>query len=54
MKPEENGGYISDCGFHEPSDFAISAEGMQSQKKVWAEINELLIKITPDAMAVWK
>ncbi|KAI0050924.1 NAD(P)-binding protein [Auriscalpium vulgare] len=42
-----HGAYISDAAVHEPSDFVLSDEGMQMQKRVWDESVAILSAVSP-------
>lgn len=49
---EDRGPYVSDCGFHEPSDFVISGTGQKVQKKVWRELTAIIEDKAPDAAKI--
>lgn len=51
-KQDNPGEYISACQFAEPSDFTISETGRKTQKRVWAEIQQVLKKECPQMISL--
>ncbi|KAJ9605941.1 hypothetical protein H2200_009790 [Cladophialophora chaetospira] len=49
--PETHGQYLSDCKIALPSDFVLSAEGIEAQERVWEELTQSLERISPGIMA---
>ncbi|KAL8921656.1 MAG: hypothetical protein Q9208_005585 [Pyrenodesmia sp. 3 TL-2023] len=49
--PESHGKYIGNCRFEDVSPFVQSAEGLETQKRVWDELSAKLEKIQPGIMA---
>jgi retinol dehydrogenase-12 len=47
MGEESHGKYLSDCMIKAPSPFVTSAEGQETQKRVWKELKEILEGIQP-------
>lgn len=47
------GEYVTDCSFAEPSDYVISPKGKQTQKTVWSELQEILRKEAPDTAQIF-
>lgn len=45
-----HGQYLDDCKVGRYSDFVLSEEGMQTQKRLWSELSEKLDKIQPGIM----
>lgn len=49
----EQGAYVSDCAFEEPSDLVISAEGDAIGRRVWKELEDIYKKECPAALEVF-
>lgn len=50
---ENQGEYVSDCSFVEPSDFSISPAGLEGQKKVWNDLHKIFSSVAPEANSVF-
>lgn len=48
----DNGLYVTDCAFSEPSDLVLSSDGGRGQKNVWKELMEIYSKQAPVAAKV--
>ncbi|KAI0049948.1 hypothetical protein FA95DRAFT_760809 [Auriscalpium vulgare] len=44
---ELNGAYIASGAVYEPSDFVLSDEGLQMQKRIWDESVDILSAVSP-------
>ncbi|KAN0095761.1 putative short-chain dehydrogenase/reductase family protein [Hyaloscypha variabilis] len=47
---ETHGQYLDDCKLGTVSTFVTSEEGVETQKRLWAELSEILEKIQPEIM----
>ncbi|EJT99540.1 NADP-binding protein [Dacryopinax primogenitus] len=48
----KTGVYLSSCRITEPSDFVISKEGQEAEKKIWAETLDILGQVDPEVTHV--
>ena len=49
----EQGSYVSDCAWEEPSDLVISKEGDDLGRRIWAELEDIYRKECPAALEVF-
>lgn len=50
---KDNGLYVTDCQFSEPSDLVLSSDGGRGQKNVWKELMDIFAKQAPAAAKVF-
>jgi retinol dehydrogenase-12 len=48
--PETHGMYLDDCTVGKVAPWIVSEDGLETQKKLWAELSENLEKISPGVM----